>query len=89
MAVKAVSIAEVYARGRIPVVKRTIICLLLVATASSVSAANFSSDEQTLRTLEREMAIARYMADINWFRTHLDDGYVLITSSGATETKRS
>jgi ketosteroid isomerase-like protein len=55
--------------------------------AFSVSAANFASDEQTIRKLDREMAIATYMADADWFRIHLSDDYVRITSSGELQTK--
>lgn len=69
------------------VVKRTIIFLILFAAAASAFAANFGSDEQTMRMLDRELAIATYTADINWFRLHLADDYVLITASGATTTK--
>jgi len=55
--------------------------------ASSAHAASFASDEQTLRRLDREMAIATYMADAEWFRNHLSDDYVRITSSGELQSK--
>jgi ketosteroid isomerase-like protein len=68
-------------------VKKAIFSFCIVVIASSVTAANFASDEQKLRTLDREMAIATYMADANWFRIHLSDDYVRITSSGELQTK--
>ena len=67
--------------------KKAILSFCIVVIASSVTAANFASDEQKLRTLDREMAIATYMADANWFRIHLSDDYVRITSSGELQTK--
>ena len=64
---------------------------LLAATfgflAFSAFAANFASDEQALRRLDREMAIATYMADADWFRIHVSDDYVRITSTGELQTK--
>jgi ketosteroid isomerase-like protein len=68
-------------------VKKALISLCIVFIASSAAAASFASDEQTLRNLDREMALATYMTDINWFRLHLSDDYVLITSTGVLQTK--
>jgi ketosteroid isomerase-like protein len=70
-----------------PLVKRAIIFLVLVITTVSASAASFGSDEQTLRALDREHAIATYTADLRWFELHLADDYVLITATGAELTK--
>jgi hypothetical protein len=69
-------------------VKKTILSLLIVLFASSAFAASFASDEQALRKLDREQAIATYMTDAEWFRLHLSDDYVRITSSGALQTKQ-
>jgi hypothetical protein len=68
-------------------VKKVILSFCIAAVASSLAAANFASDEQALRRLDRQMAIATYMADANWFRIHLSDDYVRITSTGELETK--
>jgi hypothetical protein len=68
-------------------VKKVILSFCVAAIALSAAAANFASDEQALRRLDREMAIATYMANANWFRIHLSDDYVRITSTGALQTK--
>jgi ketosteroid isomerase-like protein len=69
-------------------VKRTIVVFFLLVIASiSASAANFGSDEQTLRALDRQHAIATYSADLKWLQLHLADDYVLITATGAELTK--
>ncbi|HEV7428187.1 MAG TPA: nuclear transport factor 2 family protein [Thermoanaerobaculia bacterium] len=67
--------------------KRAIVLLLLVITTLSASAASFGSDEQTLRALDREHAIAMYSGDLKWLQLHLADDYVLITATGAELTK--
>jgi ketosteroid isomerase-like protein len=67
--------------------KNVILSLCIAAIAASAAAANFASDEQALRRLDREMAIATYMADANWFRIHLSDDYVRTTSTGELQTK--
>jgi hypothetical protein len=68
-------------------VKKAILSLCIGIIAASLAAANFASDEQALRRLDREMAIATYMANANWFRIHLSDDYVRITSTGELQTK--
>jgi ketosteroid isomerase-like protein len=68
-------------------VKRTIIFLLLGFFGTSAFGANFLSEEQALRRLEREQAVAMYEGDAGWFRIHVSDDYVLITSSGAVKAK--
>jgi hypothetical protein len=68
-------------------VKKAILSFCIAAIAASATAANFASDEQALRKLDREMAIATYMADANWLRIHLSDDYVRITSTGELQTK--
>lgn len=68
-------------------VKRTNVVLLLCVLAASAFGASFLSDEQALRRLEREQAVAMYEGDAGWFRIHVSDDYVLITSSGAVKTK--
>ena len=68
-------------------VKRTIVVVLLGLLASSAFGASFLSEEQTLRRLEREQAVATYEGDAGWFRVHVSDDYVLITASGAEKTK--
>jgi ketosteroid isomerase-like protein len=68
-------------------VKKAVLSFCIGIIAASAHAANFASDEQALRRLDREMAIATYMADANWFRIHLSDDYVRITSSGELQTK--
>jgi ketosteroid isomerase-like protein len=70
-----------------PAVKRTIVILLLVFIATSAFGASFLSDEQALRRLEREQAVATYESDASWFRNHVSDDYVLITGSGIVKTK--
>jgi ketosteroid isomerase-like protein len=70
-----------------PLVKRAIVLVFLIITTVSASAANFGSDEQTLKALDREHAIATYSADVKWLQLHLADGYVLITAAGAELTK--
>ena len=67
--------------------KRALITAVLGFLAFSAVAANFASDEQALRRLDRETAIATYMADTEWFRIHLPDDYVRITSTGELQTK--
>ena len=67
--------------------KRALITAALGFLAFSAVAANFASDEQALRRLDREMAIATYKADADWFRIHLSDDYVRITSTGELQTK--
>jgi ketosteroid isomerase-like protein len=67
--------------------RRALLAAALGLLAFSSSAANFASDEQAIRRLDREMAIATYMADAEWFRIHLSDDYVRITSSGELQTK--
>ena len=68
-------------------VKRTIIVLLLGFLATSASGASFLSEEQALRRLEREQAVATYEGNAGWFSVHVSDDYVLITGSGAVRTK--
>lgn len=70
-----------------PGVKRTLLFLAISLIAVTAFAANFGGDEQALRKLDRDQAIATYMRDLPWFRQHLSDDYMLITSSGATKTK--
>jgi ketosteroid isomerase-like protein len=67
--------------------RRTLLAATLGFLALSASAASFASDEQAIRKLDREMAIATYTADAEWFRIHLSDDYVRITSSGELQTK--
>ena len=67
--------------------KKTILTLCITLIATSLVAANFASDEQALRKLDREHAIATYMADAKWFREHLADDYVLLTADGTQQTK--
>ncbi|HXH41361.1 MAG TPA: nuclear transport factor 2 family protein [Thermoanaerobaculia bacterium] len=67
--------------------KRTIFSLFLGFFALSSFGAGFLSDEQSLRRLEREQALATYMGDATWFRAHTSDDYVLITGSGAVKTR--
>ena len=55
---RALSIPGVYLRGTMPGVKRTIISLLLGFIVTSAFGASFASDEQALRRLEREQAVA-------------------------------
>jgi hypothetical protein len=68
-------------------VKRTLLFLALPFIAVTAFAANFGGDEQALRKLDRDQAIATYMRDITWFRHHLSDDYKLITASGVMKTK--
>lgn len=68
-------------------VKRTTIVLLLGLVAASAFGASFLSEEQALRRLEREQAVATYGGDAGWFSFHVSDDYVLITGSGAVKTK--
>jgi ketosteroid isomerase-like protein len=68
-------------------VKRTLFALSLILLAASSFAADFGSDEQALRSLDHEMAMATYMGNTKWFREHLADDYVLITAGGAIKTK--
>jgi ketosteroid isomerase-like protein len=68
-------------------VKKTTLTLCITLIATSVIAANFASDEQALRRLDREHAIATYMAEVKWFRQHLADDYVLLTADGTQQTK--
>jgi len=70
-----------------PAVKRTIVILLLGILAPSAFGASFLSEEQTLRRLEREQAVATSTGDAGWFRVHVSDDYILITGSGAVKTK--
>lgn len=67
--------------------KNTVILLSVVLLAASASAASFASDELTLRTLERDHALATYMSNAGWFRSHVTDDYILITAGGAVKTK--
>jgi ketosteroid isomerase-like protein len=67
--------------------RRALLAAAVGLLAFSSFAANFASDEQAIRKLDREMAVATYMADTEWFRTHLSDDYVRITSSGELQTK--
>jgi hypothetical protein len=84
---RALNIAEVYPRGTMRAVKRTILSLAIILVVASAFAANFASDEQALRKLDRDMALATYMGEGDWFRIHLSDDYVLITASGVVKTK--
>jgi hypothetical protein len=68
-------------------VKRTNVLLLFALFVASAFGASFLSEEQSLRRLEREQAVAMYEGDAGWFRFHVSDDYVLITSSGAVKTK--
>lgn len=67
--------------------RRVLLAAAVGFLALSAFAANFASDEQALRRLDREMAIATYMADADWFRIHLSDDYVRIASTGQMQTK--
>ena len=67
--------------------KKTIIALCISLITISAVAANFASDEQALRKLDREHAIATYMADAKWFSEHLADDYVLLAADGTQQTK--
>jgi ketosteroid isomerase-like protein len=67
--------------------RRALLAAAVSFLALSAFAANFASDEQALRRLDREMAIATYMADADWFRIHLSDDYVRITSTGELQSK--
>jgi ketosteroid isomerase-like protein len=66
--------------------KRILVSLSLALLAASAIAASFGGDIQ-LRKLDRDLAIATYMGNANWFRQHLSDDYLLITSSGTLQTK--
>jgi hypothetical protein len=68
-------------------VKPATVSLLLILIAVSSFAVDFGSDEQALRSLDHEMAMATYMGNAKWFREHLADDYVLITAGGAMTTK--
>jgi len=68
-------------------VKRSIISLLLGITIPSAFGASFLSDEQTLRRLEREQAVAMTTGDATWFRNHTLDDFVLITANGVVKTR--
>jgi hypothetical protein len=83
----ALSMNEVYPRGTIRVVKRTFVSCFLGFFVVSAFGASFLSDEQALRRLEREHALATYMGNANWFRLHTSNDYVLITGSGVVKTK--
>lgn len=67
--------------------KRILISLLLGITFTSAFGASFASDEQALRRLEREQAVAMTTGDATWFRNHTLDDYTLITASGVVKTK--
>lgn len=67
--------------------KTTIVALLISLITLSATAASFGSDEQALRKLDRDQAIANYMARTEWFRLHLADDYVLVTADGTQLTK--
>jgi ketosteroid isomerase-like protein len=67
--------------------RRALLAAAVGLLAFSSFAANFASDEQAIRRLDRELAIATYMADADWFRIHLSDDYVRITSTGELQTK--
>lgn len=79
--------AGVYPRGTMPDMKRTLLVVVISLLAVTAFAASFGGDEQALRKLNRELALATYMRDVTWLRQHLSDDYVLITGSGATKTK--
>jgi len=87
MNARALNIDEVYARGTMRAVKRAILSFAIALVVATAFAANFASDEQALRKLERELALATYMGDADWFRVHLSDDYVLITAGGVIKTK--
>jgi ketosteroid isomerase-like protein len=70
-----------------PTVKRTIISLLLGFIVTSAFGASFASDEQSLRRLEREQAVAMTTGDASWFRNHTLDDFVLITGGGVAKTR--
>jgi ketosteroid isomerase-like protein len=70
-----------------PGVKRTILSLLLCVVVSSAFGASFASDEQSLRRLEREQAVAMTTGDATWFRNHVLDDYTLITANGVVKTR--
>lgn len=67
--------------------KQILLSLSIVLITASAIAASFGSDEQTLRTLERDHALATYMPNVDWFRAHVSDDYVLVTGSGELKTK--
>lgn len=81
------SIVEVYPRGTMRGMKRTILFFVFALFAVSSFAASFGSDEQALRKLDRDMALSTYMGDDDWFRLHLSDDYLLITATGDVKTK--
>jgi ketosteroid isomerase-like protein len=66
-----------------PDVKRILLSLLAV----TMLGATFGGDEQALRKLDRDLAIATYMNNAAWFKQHLSEDYQLITGSGTTKTK--
>jgi hypothetical protein len=70
-----------------PGVKRTIISLLLGFVVASAFGASFLSDEQALRRLEREQAVAMTTGDAAWFRNHVLDDFTLTTGSGVVKTR--
>jgi ketosteroid isomerase-like protein len=70
-----------------PVVKRTTLFLLLGFIVTSTFGASFASDEQALRRLEREQAVAMTTGNATWFRNHTLDDFVLITGNGVAKTR--
>jgi Domain of unknown function (DUF4440) len=70
-----------------PAVQRTILSLLAAFFVASAFAADFGSDEQALRRLEHEQAVAMVGSDATWFRNHLLDDYTLTTAGGVVKTR--
>jgi hypothetical protein len=68
-------------------VKKILVALCLTLIATSAFGASFASDEQALRKLDRDQAIATYMARTEWFRLHLADDYILVTADGTQQSK--
>jgi uncharacterized protein (TIGR02246 family) len=64
---------------------------LAVAFASVVLFATLpahADDTEEIRRLDKEVTVATWTADADWFEENLADDYVLVTAAGVTRSKR-
>lgn len=62
---------------------------LLFAVALFAFAVTLHADDfQELQRLDKELSVATWTGDAEWFQTNLSDDYILITPGGTLRTKR-
>jgi hypothetical protein len=61
--------------------------LFLAAALLAVTLPLHADDVEELRRLDKELSVATWTSDPDWFRQNLSDDYVLITPNGTPRSK--